>query len=69
MALSACVSSTQYSASWPHTGLHRRPQWQSSHVSLLPSTAFCVPIESSTEGPSATARMCFSHTVQRFLPP
>eukprot|EP00959_Pyramimonas_sp_CCMP1952_P221138 4622980-Pyramimonas_sp.AAC.1 len=28
VAVSACVSPTQSSASWPHGELHRRPQWR-----------------------------------------
>eukprot|EP00959_Pyramimonas_sp_CCMP1952_P444318 9302753-Pyramimonas_sp.AAC.1 len=32
-------SPTQYSASWSHRELHRRPQWDRSHASHMPNLA------------------------------
>eukprot|EP00959_Pyramimonas_sp_CCMP1952_P068137 1422225-Pyramimonas_sp.AAC.1 len=39
----AYVPPAQYSASWPHGELHRRPQWQSVHASPPPNTVFRGP--------------------------
>eukprot|EP00959_Pyramimonas_sp_CCMP1952_P340497 7131848-Pyramimonas_sp.AAC.1 len=69
MAPSTCVSRTQYSASWSHGELHRRPQWHRPHASPESSTAPRGPMGDSTEGPSGTVRMRLPHPVQRFLAP
>eukprot|EP00959_Pyramimonas_sp_CCMP1952_P084554 1768645-Pyramimonas_sp.AAC.2 len=50
-------------------GVHRRPQWQGSHASAPPSTAFRGPMGSSTEGPSGCIRMRLPHPGQRFAAP
>eukprot|EP00959_Pyramimonas_sp_CCMP1952_P443142 9277805-Pyramimonas_sp.AAC.1 len=43
--------------------LLRRSQWRSPHASATPSTAFCGPMGSSTEGPSGAARVRLPHPV------
>eukprot|EP00959_Pyramimonas_sp_CCMP1952_P178718 3735643-Pyramimonas_sp.AAC.1 len=53
----ACAPPTQCSVSWPHKDLHRRDRCYRPRAYPPPSTAFRGPIRSSTDGPSATARM------------
>eukprot|EP00959_Pyramimonas_sp_CCMP1952_P292705 6121791-Pyramimonas_sp.AAC.1 len=52
-----CVFPSQCNGSWSHRELHRRSQWCRSYASPLPSTAFCGPVGSSTEGPRGAVRM------------
>eukprot|EP00959_Pyramimonas_sp_CCMP1952_P403608 8457635-Pyramimonas_sp.AAC.1 len=49
VAQPACVSPTQYRASWPHRKPHRRPQRRSPHASRPPSTALGGPTRCSTD--------------------
>eukprot|EP00959_Pyramimonas_sp_CCMP1952_P372487 7800518-Pyramimonas_sp.AAC.1 len=42
-ALAPCASPIQYSASWPHRGLHRRSQWDRPHAPTTTQISLFIP--------------------------